>query len=416
MKNMVKEYIHLDIEETSIVAEPQLDLFVPMPLEQIPLNGDGKKDIWDKSVKVEENSYYWNKKPEFFKGSNLHITNKVVVEFFCGCGGTSLGFEMAGFEVILGVDIHQPSIKTFKTNHPNCSTILGDIKKINPKEVLDFLEGREIDVLIGGVPCQGFSLNNRKRHEDDERNLLYKEFVKFVKILKPKAVVLENVSGMRSAGNGEVVKNIERDLSEAGNMKVKSQMLFAPDYGVPQKRQRLIFVGVRDKVFNFNDIEKTHKPENYVTVKDAIGDLPSLKPKESSKKYKCEPFSDYQKSMRNGAKILTNHVAPNHPADTVEKIRNTLAGQPMYPKFKQRIRLAWDILSPTQVSGGIRPQFQFGHPEDARGLTIRERCRLQSFPDTFIVSGGIVQGRVQTGNAVPPLLAKAVALALKKYL
>lgn len=414
---MVKEYRHTDLEETSIAAEPQLDLYAPMPtIEIIQLNGDNKIDIWDKSVKVEENLYYWNKTPEKFKGSNLHTTNKVVVEFFCGCGGTSLGFEMAGFEVILGVDIHQPSIKTFMANHPNCSTILGDIKKINPKEILEFLEGREIDVLIGGVPCQGFSLNNRKRNEDDERNLLYKEFVKFVKILKPKAVVLENVSGMRSAKNGEVVKNIEKDLSEAGNMIVKSQMLFAPDYGVPQKRQRLIFVGIRDKVFNFNDIEKTHKPENYVTVKEAIGDLPSLQPKESSKKYKCEPFSDYQKLMRNGVKTLTTHVAPNHPADTVEKIRNTIAGQPMYPKFKQRIRLAWDILSPTQVSGGIRPQFQFGHPEDARGLTIRERCRLQSFPDTFIVSGGIVQGRVQTGNAVPPLLAKAVALALKKYL
>jgi DNA (cytosine-5)-methyltransferase 1 len=162
MKNMIKEYMHLDIEETSIVAEPQLDLFVPMPLEQIPLNGDGKKDIWDKSVKVEENSYYWNKKPEFFKGSNLHVTNKVVVEFFCGCGGTSLGFEMAGFEVILGVDIHQPSIKTFRTNHPNCSTILGDIKKINPKEVLDFLEGREIDVLIGGGAVSGIFIKQQK--------------------------------------------------------------------------------------------------------------------------------------------------------------------------------------------------------------------------------------------------------------
>ncbi|MBK8703385.1 MAG: DNA cytosine methyltransferase [Saprospiraceae bacterium] len=257
MKNMVKDYIHTNLEETSVVEEPQLDLYEPLPtIEQIQLNGDSKKDIWDKSVKVEENGYYWNKKPEFFKASNLHTTNKVVVEFFCGCGGTSLGFEMAGFEVILGVDIHQPSIKTFKTNHPKCSTILGDIKKINPQEVLDFLEGREIDVLIGGVPCQGFSLNNRKRNEDDERNLLYKEFVKFVKILKPKAVVLENVSGMRSAKNGEVVKNIERDLSEAGDMTVKSQMLFAPDYGVPQKRQRLIFIGIKDKVFNFNDIEK----------------------------------------------------------------------------------------------------------------------------------------------------------------
>jgi DNA (cytosine-5)-methyltransferase 1 len=417
MENMIKEYTHTNFEENSIAADLQLDLYAPMPtINLIQLNGDNKKNIWDKSIKVEENGYYWNKKPEFIKGSNLHTTNKVIVEFFCGCGGTSLGFEMAGFEVILGVDIHQPSIKTFKTNHPNCSTILGDIKKINPKEVLDFLEGREIDVLIGGVPCQGFSLNNRKRHEGDERNLLYKEFVKFVKILKPKAVVLENVSGMRSAGNGEVVKNIERDLSEAGNMTVKSQMLFAPDYGVPQKRQRLIFVGIKDDVFNFGDIVKTHKPENYVTVKDAIGDLPSLQPKESSKKYKCEPFSDYQKFMRTGSQTITTHVAPNHPADTVEKIRSTIPGQPMYPKFKQRIRLAWDILSPTQVSGGIRPQFQFGHPEDSRGLTIRERCRLQSFPDTFIVSGGIVQGRVQTGNAVPPLLAKAVALALKKYL
>ena len=110
------------------------------------------------------------------------------------------------------------------------------------------------------------------------------------------------------------------------------------------------------------------------------------------------------------------HTAPNHPKDTIERIENTIPGESMYPKFKQRIRLAWDIQSPTQVSGGIRPQFQFGHPEDARGLTIRERCRIQSFPDDFVVKGGTVQGRIQTGNAVPPMLAKAVATAIKKYL
>jgi DNA (cytosine-5)-methyltransferase 1 len=203
-------------------------------------------------------------------------------------------------------------------------------------------------------------------------------------------------------------------------MIVKSKLLYAPDYGVPQKRSRLIFVGIRDEDFDFNLIQKTHGPETnkpYVTIKDAIGDLPSLKPKETKKKYKTEPFSEYQELMR----IKTNgsvecHTAPNHPKDTIEKIKNTIPGEPMYPKFKQRIRLAWDIQSPTQVSGGIRPQFQFGHPEDARGLSIRERCRIQSFPDDFIVKGGIVQGRVQTGNAVPPFLAKAVALAIKKYL
>lgn len=187
-----------------------------------------------------------------------------------------------------------------------------------------------------------------------------------------------------------------------------------------RKRNRLIFIGVQGVEFDFNKIKKTHGKDTgspYVTIREAIGDLPSLKPKESKKKYEKEPFSEYQKLMRlntNGS--VECHIAPNHPIATIEKIKNTIPGEPMYPKFKQRIRLAWDIQSPTQVSGGIRPQFQFGHPEDARGLTIRERCRLQSFPDDFIVKGGTVQGRVQTGNAVPPLLAKAVALAIKEYL
>jgi DNA (cytosine-5)-methyltransferase 1 len=323
---------------------------------------------------------------------------------------------MAGFEAILGVDIHQPSIQTFKKNHPDCTAILGDIKKVTPEMVLDILEGRQVDVLVGGVPCQGFSLNNRKRHEGDERNFLYKEFIRFARVVQPRAIVLENVSGMRSAGNGEFVKNIEKELGQAIGTTVKSQMLYAPDYGVPQKRQRLIFVGIRGQVFDFSDIQKTHEPANYVTVREAIGDLPSLGHQERKTSYQSGPVGGYQQLMRQGASVLTNHVAPNHPPSTIEKIRDTPPGQPMYPKFKQRIRLAWDAQSPTQVSGGIRPQFQFGHPEDARGLTIRERCRLQSFPDTFQVVGGIVQGRVQTGNAVPPLLAKAVGLAIKKYL
>ena len=378
-----------------------------------------KISIWDKSVKVEENGYYWHGDPIYKKGASSDSKNPVIVELFSGCGGTSLGFEMAGYHVLVGCDIHEPSIETFSINHPQASTILGDVKKVNPNNILELLNGREIDVLIAGVPCQGFSLNNRKRHVGDERNLLYKEFIRFVKALKPKAVLLENVSGMKSAG--DIVKTIEKEISEAGNMTVKSKLLYAADYGVPQKRTRLVFVGVRGKEFDFNDIKKTHGPGTknpFVTVKDAISDLPRLQPDEIVEKYTKEPSSEYQRLMRKnlGSNQLTNHKAPNHPQDTIEKIKNTKPGFPMYPKFKQRIRLAWDIQSPTQVSGGIRPQFQFGHPSDSRGLTIRERCRLQSFPDHFVVSGGIVQGRVQTGNAVPPFLAKAVALAFKKYL
>jgi len=374
---------------------------------------------WDKSVEVEENGYYWKGAPIIKKGKLPPSDRPLVVEFFCGCGGTSLGFEMAGFDIGVGCDIHKLSIETFRMNHKGVSTILGDIKNVSPEDVLKLLDGRQVDVLIGGVPCQGFSLNNRKRHEDDKRNQLYKEYVRFVKALKPRAIVLENVSGMKSTGN--FVQDIEASLSEAGGMVVKSQMLYAPDYGVPQSRQRLLFVGVKDCEFDFNTIIKTNGPTTkkpYVTVGDALSDLPHLVADEEATKYTSKPKTQYQKLMRSKVKDdqLTCHQAPNHPADVIKMIHDTTPGEPLYAKYKQRIRLSLDDLSPTQVSGGIRPSFQFGHPTDDRGLTIRERCRLQSFPDNFIVHGGIVQGRVQTGNAVPPLLAKAVALAIKEKL
>lgn len=373
---------------------------------------------WDKSVEVEENGYYWKGAPVITRVKHPQNGKPIVVELFCGCGGTSLGFEMAGYEIALGCDIHKLSIETFRMNHKNATTILGDIKKLSTKEVLKLLDGHQVDVLIGGVPCQGFSLNNRKRHEDDKRNQLYKEYIRFVKALKPRVIVLENVSGMKSTGN--FVQEIEKSLSQAGGMKVESQMLYAPDYGVPQSRQRLLFVGVKGKTFDFSSIKKTHGPTTnkpYVTVGDAISDLPHLNANESATRYTSKPKTDYQKFMRKDVKnTLTCHQAPNHPQDVIEMIHNTKQGKPLYAKFKQRIRLSLKDQSPTQVSGGIRPSFQFGHPTDDRGLTIRERCRIQSFPDNFYVHGGIVQGRVQTGNAVPPLLAKAVALAIKEYL
>ena len=377
-----------------------------------------KKLVWEKTVKVEVNSSYWNGQPQIRNGKKLPVKKPIVVELFCGCGGTSLGFEMTGFHIALGCDIHSPSIDTFQHNHPRSSTILGDVKKVKPAQIQKLLGKRKIDVLIAGVPCQGFSINNRKRHEQDDRNFLYKEFIRFVKELQPKCIIVENVSGMKSSG--DIVKTIEKELSQAGKMNVKSQLLFAPDYGVPQKRQRLFFIGVKDREFDFSKIKKTHgegTKNKYVSIKEAIGDLPSLKKNESKSKYQRSPFSTYQKwARKNSNNIITNHLAPNHPDTTIQKIRNTSPGNPMYPRFKQRIRLSWDGLSPTQVSGGIRPQFQLGHPKDDRGLTIRERCRIQSFPDHFEVMGGIVQARVQTGNAVPPLLAKAIAKVIKKLL
>lgn len=389
-------------------------------IEQLTLFGDGLPiNKWDKSVKVEENFYYWKGVPIISQGTMDDSEKPAVVELFCGCGGTSLGFEMAGYDICVGCDIHRISIETFRSNHKGVSTILGDLRRVDPKQIKTLLNGRPIDVLIGGVPCQGFSLNNRKRHENDERNQLYKEFIRFVEELKPKAVVLENVSGMRSTGN--YVSEIEERLSRAAGMSIKSKLLFAPDYGVPQARTRLVFIGVKNEVFDFDSIKKTNGPETgipYRTVWDAISDLPSLRSNESATLYTQPPLSDYQELMRGDVPddALTCHQAPNHPQSVIDLIHSTKPGEPMYEKFKQRIRLSWDAPSPTQVSGGIRPSFQFSHPSDDRGLTIRERCRIQSFPDYFIVEGGIVQGRVQTGNAVPPLLAKAIAAAIKNYL
>jgi DNA (cytosine-5)-methyltransferase 1 len=392
------------------LCEPQL---------AFPFAIDEHNGVWSKSVEVEESSYYWRDEPLTFQGERPDTTKPVVVELFCGAGGTSLGFELAGAHIALGLDIHSPSIDTFRHNHPRASAILGDIRKVGPHEVAGLIGHVPIDVLVAGVPCQGFSLNNRKRHENDKRNFLYLEFLRFVRELRPRAVVLENVSGMRSTG--DFASQIATDISRVSGMVVRSGMLNAHEYGVPQRRQRLLFVGTHGEEFRFSEIQRTHGPGTtrpFLDVRDAIGDLPSLQPGEERGRYESPPLSDYQAMMRRGVPQdgLTNHRAPNHPAETIEKIRNTIPGQPMYPAFRQRIRLAWDILSPTQVSGGIRPQFQFGHPSDARGLTIRERCRIQSFPDHFFVTGGIVQGRVQTGNAVPPLLARAVGAALIKTL
>lgn len=332
-----------------------------------------------------------------------------VVDLFCGCGGFSCGFGSTGFNVLLGLDLHAPSAKTFKSNHPSSDVIVGNIKDVTEGMVLEAVGGRRVDVVTAGVPCQGFSLNNRKRWDDDERNFLFREFIRVVQILEPEVILLENVSGLRKAAHGAFEKEISEAIEQSG-YDVQFNMLNAADYGVPQKRQRIFFLGARPgtEVWWPKPTHGDGKDRGHLTVWEAIGDLPQIESRGSASEYDTEPFSDYQREMRGECKKLLNHTAPSHPPEVIEKIRNTPPGQPMYPKFKQRIRLHPDQPSPTQVCGGIRPQFQFGHPKLSRGLTVRERCRTQSFPDHYEIFGGTVQGRVQTGNAVPPLLARAI--------
>lgn len=368
------------------------------------------KDVWDKEVAPETNHYFWNGKPEFIPSKEPSPKNGYfMVDLFCGCGGFSHGFQSAGFTPILGIDIHPQSLKTFQHNHVYASAIKGDMREVTADMLKQAVGGRHVSVLAAGVPCQGFSLCNRKRHEEDKRNFLFLEFIRSVKVLDPDFVVLENVSGLVSTANGSFKKAIISAIEACGYL-ADSRLLSALDYGVPQKRQRIFFIGVKNG-YEIRWPAPTHGlgMEKPVMVWEAIGDLPPLDVAETKTEYNKAPFSEYQKIMRRGSEKLTGHQAPNHPAMVVKKILETKPGMPMYPKFKQRIRLHPDEPSPTQVSGGIRPQFQFGHPTQARGLSIRERCRIQSFPDNFEILGGIVQGRIQTGNAVPPMLANAIA-------
>lgn len=341
------------------------------------------------------------------------------IDLFCGPGGFATGFEWAGFKSVLGMDIHAPSLKTFSENHKSAKTVLGDIREISSDDLIALVP-KKIDVLSAGVPCEGFSMANRNRTKfTDERNFLFVEFLRMTEAIKPRVLLVENVANFARHDNGFFGMEVEAGMKELG-YNTTSTVLNACDFGVPQRRRRVMFIGILPG-YSFKWPTPTHgigpslKP--FVTVGDALlGDLPELESNEFSDEYSGPPTTEYQKLMRKGSRKLQNHQAPNHPKETIKRIASTKPGQPMYESYKQRIRLHKDHLSPTIVSGGIRPQFAYGHPTQPRGMSIRERARLMSFPDWYNFLGGIVQGRVQTGDAVPPLLALAVASSIRDAL
>jgi len=350
-----------------------------------------------------------------------------VVDLFCGAGGLTLGFKRAGYKVLLGLDVDLDAVRTYALNNPESAWINKDIRKVTAEEILDVAGVREnVDIMIAGIPCEGYSLLNRRYDPSDPRNYLFAEFMRFVKVLKPKAVLIENVPGLIRRENGTFRKTIESALEDLGFV-TRSFTMNALDYGVPQKRVRLFFVGTSSKR-RFEPPEPTHGPPNlltftlgkdlkpYVTVRDAISDLPPLRPGEEKRCYESEPGSEYQRIMRSGSTRLYNHKAPKHPKWTVRLIEGTKPGHPLYGTFKQRIRLSWDEPAPTIPAGGVRPQWFFAHPEQPRGITVREAARLQSFPDSYIFVGSLIKQRILVGDAVPPLLAEVLARKLTEYI
>ncbi len=363
---------------------------------------------------------------------------------FCGAGGLSLGFEMAKFNIDLAIELEESYLKTYKFNHPETTCLNEDISELNHEKFRDnYINDKKVEGIIGGPPCMGFStVGNRKR--DDPRNTLIFNFIQWVGYFKPNFFVMENVPGVLSMEKGRVVEKIIKLYKEIGYC-CEMKILLAADYGVPQLRRRVFFIGTQDKSVLSLKIQKTNRKdiiqktplENealplYLTVKDAISDIldvshfTRVNPDDSIKEYAHPPKTQYQKYLRKDSDKLSNHFAPNHGKLVRERISHLKQGENHgslpkeyqlkggYPNIYGRLHLNKPADTITGNCGCVSAPGRFIHPTQDRAISVREAARLQSFPDNYKFHGNMRDKYKQVGNAVPPLMAYAVANSIKK--
>nr|WP_195953581.1 DNA cytosine methyltransferase [Clostridium saudiense] len=356
---------------------------------------------------------------------NTNDKRPTVLDLFSGAGGLSRGFLDAGCNVVLGVDFDDMALKTFKANHGDAEAMKVDLfNHENIYNITNYLDEKniKIDILVGGPPCQGFSLAG-PRNKDDKRNTLYTAMVKTAEILKPKVVVLENVPGLLTLYNGVAANRIIEDFSALG-YKVKAQILYAPEYGIPQIRKRVFFVALLNSQEDFIFPQPILDEGNFVTCEDAIGDLDGLEGRmgEFEQDYTNEPLTEYQRVMRRNSKKLYNHISTKHTEKTVKLIAMVPEGKnykALPPEYRDQFNFnealtRYHSKKPSRtIDTGHRTHFHYRYN---RIPTVRENARLQSFPDDFIFYGNKSQQYKQVGNAVPPILGYHLALQIKKYI
>jgi DNA (cytosine-5)-methyltransferase 1 len=320
-----------------------------------------------------------------------------VISTFAGCGGSSLGYSMAGFRELLANEWDDNAVQTFKLNFPDVPVIQGDIAKLTVEQVLELtgLQPGELDVFDGSPPCQGFSTAG-KRVMDDPRNQLFREYVRLLRGLKPKVFVMENVSGMVKGKMKLIFADILRELKASG-YKVSARLLNAMYFNVPQSRQRLIFIGVREDL----GVEPSHpKAESRpFTVRDAIGDLPTIQDASIDHIW----IDEVERKTKWGDPVLVAKVRPGG------KIREN----------STYIRLYWDKPSNTLTKAGLpgMPLYVSNchiHPTENRALSVREFCRLASFHDKFVFANAIFEANARIGNSVPPLFMRSIARHIRQ--
>jgi DNA (cytosine-5)-methyltransferase 1 len=380
------------------------------------------------------------------------------IDLFCGAGGITEGFRQAGCKCLYANDRMKEAIDTFGYNHPEVWSEARDIELVDPAGIrkrLGLGHG-DLEVLVGGPPCQGFSINAPERFLRDPRNKLFKDYVRFLEEFHPKAFLFENVPGLLSLADGKVFGQIMSEFQRLG-YHVTAKILFAAHYGVPQERWRLILLGSRlssvEVPFpthyatgraNFRGgstltFQLAEEDEDQllpaVTVGSAIGDLPRLKIGEGAETvaYTTEPHSAYAVTMRNPAGITFNHFGAKLSKQNVERMKHVKPGgswrdipHSLLPKGMQKARKSdhtkrYGRLRNDGLAGTVMTKCDphWGAvflPDQERSLSVREAARFQSFPDTYKFLGPRVSQYEQVGNAVPVLMAKAIALEIRAHL
>lgn len=362
---------------------------------------------------------------------HMEMTENTAVELFAGAGGMSAGFRMAGFNISFAVEADPHAAATYKLNHPSTRLHQSKIQDLDPRACLrrSGLRTGEVTAVFGGPPCQGFSVSNRRtRSMKNPNNHLYIDYFKFVRVIKPKIFVLENVAGLQTSPCSQI---LERILNEAADLGYRSTWaeLNAVDYGIPQVRRRVIVVGIRKELgWEWSAPSRRGDGEPPVSVHEAISDLPILRQGAATDylPYRAvKRLSEFQVRMRGkGQDMIQGNLVTRNSATVIERYKHIPPGEnweAIPPHLLKNYadssrchtgiyhRLQWD--SPSKVIGNYRKNMLI-HPSQHRGLSVREAARLQSFPDDYIFLGSIGFQQQQVGDAMPPLLAEAVGRGL----
>lgn len=342
-----------------------------------------------------------------------------IIDLFAGVGGLSLGFEQAGFETLIANEYDSSIAEAYVKNRVNTNMVVNDITKLSISETFSKYKGK-VAVVIGGPPCQGYSQKGQRKSINDSRNFLFRYFVEVVKEVQPQYFVMENVPNLLTAEKGYFKQELEKLFTELGYT-INAQVLCAADYGVPQNRHRAFIIGKQGDSI----VEMPTKKEKRTTIWDAISDLAYLNSGEGNEisDYRINPESEYQELMRQNSEKVYNHVATKHSKVALERLEMIppKGGKEHLPPehlTKSIYSGTWERMDADDISVTITTRFdtpssgKFTHPYLNRAITVREAARIQSFPDSFHFFGTKSSQMKQVGNAVPPMLAKAVADAI----